>query len=336
MTRGGDEPSGSVAGGSAPHRPVLRTEVLRALAPHAGGVYVDGTFGAGGYTRAILETPGTRVIALDRDPSAGHAAAAVAADHPDRFIFREGRFGDLDAIVRDCGYDRVDGIALDIGVSSMQLDQAERGFSFRHGPSAADIVNHTDETTLAAILYRFGDERESRRIARAVVHDRVTVPFTRTKALADLVGRVVRGAPGRVHPATRTFQALRIAVNDELGQLLHGLEAAERVLGQNGVLAVVTFHSLEDRIVKRFLSRAAGRASGGSRHRPDVAAPTEPSFAAPAGQPVSAGSDEVDANPRARSARLRWGVRTAAAALGLDDDLRALADLGLRAGRPRR
>jgi 16S rRNA (cytosine1402-N4)-methyltransferase len=344
MREGGGEPSGSVAGGPALHRPVLRTEVLTALAPRPGGFYVDGTFGGGGYTRAILDHPGTRVIGLDRDPSAAQAAAAVTADYPGRFTFQESRFGDLDAVVRELGAGPVDGVVLDIGVSSMQIDEPGRGFSFRldgpldmrmesHGRSAADLVNEVDEVRLAAILYRFGEERESRRIARAIVHDRVDEPYTRTKQLADLVARVVRTSPKGVHPATRTFQALRIAVNDELGQLLGGLAAAERVLGVGGVLAVVTFHSLEDRIVKRFLARASGRADGGSRHRPDSGARAAASVTLPAGQPIAPGGDEVASNPRARSAKLRWGVRTAAPPLGLNAELQKLAELGLPSGR---
>ena len=323
---------------------MLRAEAIAALAVRSGGLYLDGTFGAGGYTRAILSVPGTSVIGLARDPSAAPSAVRLAAETPGRFVFREARFGDLAAVVHDLGHTEIDGVVLDIGVSSMQLDQAERGFSFRvdgpldmrmesDGPSAADLVNETDETTLAAILYRFGEERESRRIARAIVHDRVSVPYTSTKQLADLVGRIVRKTPKGVHPATRTFQALRIAVNDELGQLLHGLAAAESVLREGGVLAVVTFHSLEDRIVKRFFTRATGRGEAGSRHRPEAGTRVAASFTQPVGQPVTPGDDEIEANPRARSAKLRWGLRTAAAPRALDDELRALAEVGLRGGR---
>lgn len=344
MIVGGDEPSGSVAGGPAHHIPVLLAEVITALKPSHGGVFVDGTFGAGGYTRAILATENTRVIGLDRDPSALRAAESVVADFPDRFTFREARFSDFDAVCRNLGHDAIDGVVFDIGVSSMQLDQPERGFSFRtdgpldmrmerSGTSAADLVNHADEETLAAILYRYGEERDSRRIARAVVNDRVMSPFTRTKPLADLIGRIVRGAPKGVHPATRTFQALRIAVNDELGQLLSGLEAGERMLREGGVLAAVTFHSLEDRIVKRFLARGAGRTEGGSRHRPDPGPRQDASFTLPGRQPVAPSDDEIAQNPRARAAKLRWAVRTAAPALGADEDIRALTGLGLRTGK---
>ena len=297
MMEGGDGPRIPVAGGPSRHLPVLRPEAIAALRLRDGGLYLDGTFGAGGYSRAMLAGSGTTVIGLDRDPTAAAAAQAVAAEFPERLIFRQARFGTLDSVVADLGRGALDGIVLDIGVSSMQLDQAERGFSFRtdgpldmrmerDGPTAADIVNTADETTLAAILYRYGEERESRRIARAIVADRTATPFLRTRPLAELVARVVRGAPKGVHPATKTFQALRIAVNDELGELLAALSAAERVLAPDGSLAVVTFHSLEDRIVKRFLTRAAGRGATGSRHLPPTGDGRLPSFSLPPGQPV--------------------------------------------------
>ena len=343
MTMDGGGSPDPAAGGPVHHRPVLRAEVLGVLDAQPDRLFIDGTFGAGGYTRAILAT-GARVIGLDRDPFVAQAAAAVAADHPGTFAFRQQRFGDLAAVAEMIGGDRVDGIVFDVGVSSMQLDQAERGFSFRYdgpldmrmesvGPSAADIVNTADEATLAAILFRFGEERDSRRFARAIVHDRIATPFLRTKALADLIERIARGAPKGVHPATKTFQALRIAVNDELGQLLAGLEAAEHMLAPGGILAVVTFHSLEDRIVKRFLSRASGRTAGGSRYLPGPADEAAPSFKVGPGQPVVPGAAEIQENPRARSAKLRWARRTAAPPLGLDAELRALADLGLHHGR---
>lgn len=343
MTMGSGGSSDTGAGGSA-HQPVLLPSALTALKPQAGGIYVDATFGAGGYSRALLANPGTRVIGIDRDPSAAPAAAALTNEYPDRFTFRKARFSELDGLIHEFGLTGVDGVVFDIGVSSMQLDQAERGFSFRFdgpldmrmesdGPTAADLINTADETTLAAILYRYGEERDSRRIARAVVTDRAAVPFLRTKPLADLVGRVVRGAPKGVHPATRTFQALRIAVNDELGQLLAGLQAGERVLRQGGVLAIVTFHSLEDRITKRFLARAGGRTAGSSRHRPEASHGAAASFTVPSGQPVTPSESEIETNPRARSAKLRWGVRTGAAPLGLDDELRSLSGLGPSAGK---
>ena len=344
MVDGGSGPQQPAAGGPALHLPVLLPQVLSALSPQPGGTVLDGTFGAGGYARALLARPGVRVIGLDRDPTAQAAAAVVAAAHPDSFTFAQARFGTLDAVAERLGRARLDGVVLDIGVSSMQLDQAERGFSFRFdgpldmrmerdGPTAADVVNTADEATLAAILFHLGEERESRRIARAVVADRGAAPFTRTRQLAELVARVVRGTPKGIHPATRTFQALRIAVNDELGELLSALEAAERVLAPGGVLAVVTFHSLEDRLVKRFLGRAAGRGGVGSRHLPQVQA-VEPSFALPSGQPVLPDAAEVEANPRARSAKLRYATRTAAGPMPPDPDLRKLIGPG-RVGRER-
>jgi 16S rRNA (cytosine1402-N4)-methyltransferase len=338
VTEGGGGPQGVAAGGPAPHHPVLLPEVLAALAPAPGRTILDGTFGAGGYSRALLSHDGTRVIALDRDPTAAANADAVAADHPGRFTFRAARFSTLDIVAADLGLPALDGVVLDVGVSSMQLDQAERGFSFRadgpldmrmeqDGPSAADVVNGVDEETLAAILFHLGEERDSRRIARAVVADRVASPFTRTRQLAELVARVVRNAPKGIHPATRTFQALRIAVNDELGELLSALGAAERALGPGGVLAVVTFHSLEDRLVKRFLARASGRGAGGSRHLPQTSV-AAPSFSLPGRQPVLPGDDEVARNPRARSAKLRVAVRTDASPLTPDPELRKLAGPG--------
>jgi 16S rRNA (cytosine1402-N4)-methyltransferase len=343
MMGGGSGPHSPAAGGPAPHHPVLLGEVLQALAPKPG-VYLDGTFGAGGYTRAMLAHPGVRVIGLDRDPSAAIAAAQISAAYPDRFTFREARFGALDAVATDLGVPLLQGVVLDIGVSSMQLDQPERGFSFRFdgpldmrmertGPSAADLVNTADEAVLAAILFHLGEERESRRIARAIVADRSATPFTTTRQLAELVGRIVRSAPKGINPATRTFQALRIAVNDELEELLSGLEAAERVLAPGGVLAVVTFHSLEDRIVKRFLAEAAGRTSSASRHLPQPMAEASPRFSLPGRQPVLPGPAEVEANPRARSAKLRVGIRTTAPARPAGADLRALAAPHRSAGR---
>ncbi|MBE7219912.1 MAG: 16S rRNA (cytosine(1402)-N(4))-methyltransferase RsmH [Caulobacteraceae bacterium] len=310
------------AGGPIRHRPVLREEAVQALSPRAGGTYLDGTFGAGGYTRAILAVSGTRVIALDRDPVALSGGAALAADEP-RLTLVEARFSTLADVVADLGLTPLDGIVLDIGVSSMQFDEAGRGFSFRFdgpldmrmggdGPSAADLVNGADEGNLADVLYRYGEERASRRIARAICFDRRSAPFTSTKQLADMIARVMPGRPGDIHPATRSFQALRIAVNDELGELHGALEAAERALAPGGRLAVVTFHSLEDRIVKRFLQDRAGRRDGGSRHLPGGPARSEPSFALPGRQPVVPGAAEVAANPRARSAKLRFGIRTEA------------------------
>jgi 16S rRNA (cytosine1402-N4)-methyltransferase len=320
---------------------VLLAPVLEALAPRDGGLYLDGTFGAGGYTGAILDMPGTRVIALDRDPTAIRAGTPLAERAGGRLTLREACFGSLDTVAAAAGLPELDGVVLDIGVSSMQLDEEARGFSFRadgpldmrmerRGPSAADLVNTADEETLANILYYFGEERASRRIARAIVHDRAIMPFTRTLPLAEMIARVVPQKGARdIHPATRSFQALRIAVNDELGELLSGLMAAERALKPGGRLVVVTFHSLEDRIVKRFLASRSGR--GGtevrSRHLPMEPETAVPSFTLEARQPVVADEAELDANPRSRSAKLRAAIRTEAAPMAADPALLDLARL---------
>ncbi len=331
------------AGGPVRHDPVLRAEALAALAPHPHGVYLDATFGAGGYSRALLAVPDTRVVGLDRDPSAIAAGAGLAAAEP-RLSLHHARFGTLAEVVRDLGLPRLDGVVLDIGVSSMQLDEAARGFSFRldgpldmrmsrDGPSAADIVNGTEEGALADILYVFGEERASRRIARAIVHDRRATPFTTTRQLAEMIARVVPGAPGDIHPATRSFQALRITVNNELRELLRALDGAEAVLKAGGRLAVVTFHSLEDRIVKRFLQARAGRRQGRSRHLPGEPMQAEPSFRLEGRQPIVPTDEEIARNPRARSAKLRFGIRTEAPAHGADAALHGLAALPSRKGR---
>ncbi len=331
------------AGGPARHVPVLREEAIAALSPRAGGVYLDGTFGAGGYSRAILAIPGTRVIALDRDPEAVEAGAGLAADN-ERFSLHHARFGMLEELAEASGVAAFDGIVLDIGVSSMQVDRASRGFSFRQdgpldmrmsaeGPSAADIVNTAHEEDLANILYFFGEERASRRIARAIVHDRREKPFSGTRQLAEMIARVVPASPGDIHPATRSFQALRIAVNNELGELATALAAGERKLVPGGRLAVVTFHSLEDRIVKRFLYARSGRGEAKSRHLPNVAEAAPPTFTIEGRQPFVPGPDEVMRNPRARSAKLRVGTRTAAAARGPEPALKRLFELPTRKGR---
>ena len=306
------------AGADAPHVPVLLREVTAAIAPLVDATVVDGTFGAGGYSRAFLAAGAGRVLGIDRDPTA-LAAADWAVVEP-RLMLAEGQFGELDEIAADRLDSPVDAVVLDIGVSSMQLDQAQRGFSFLRdgpldmrmgadGPDAADLVNDAAEAELADILYWYGEEKAARRVARAIVAARAEAPITTTGALASLVENVLpQGRKQKTHPATRTFQALRIAVNGELDELASALNAAERLLGPGGRLAVVTFHSLEDRMVKRFFQITSGRAGGGSRHAPEVSGP-RPSFERPR-KDVSPAADELEVNPRARSARLRSAVRT--------------------------
>lgn len=308
---------------SAPHIPVLGREAIAHLAPREAGIYVDATFGAGGYSRAILEVPGTRLIAIDRDHTAITGGAELVERSGGRLTLVEDRFSNLAEVCAAQGIETIDGVVMDVGVSSMQLDQAGRGFSFRLdgpldmrmgqvGPTAADVVARASEGDLADIIYQLGEERQSRRIARAIVADRQETPFTTTRSLADLIGRIVRSKPGDIHPATRTFQALRIFVNEELEELQTALAAAERVLKPGGRLVVVSFHSLEDRIVKNFLSERS-KTGGGSRHLPEVAQ-VPPSFQLLTRRPVIAGEDEVAQNPRARSAKLRAAERTIAPA----------------------
>jgi len=325
---------GESAPPAAPHIPVLLDEVLQALEPIEGGIFIDGTFGAGGYSQALLDRGAAQVIAIDRDPLALDEGAILAAESGGRLALVEGVFAELDRIAEKHARGPVDGVVLDIGVSSMQLDEPGRGFSFqRDGPldmrmaqsgvSAADLVNRAAERDLADILYHFGEERAARRIARAIVAARTDAPVTRTGQLADIVtGCLPRQRPGQIHPATRTFQALRIAVNDELGQLATGLAAAERILGAGARLVVVTFHSLEDRIVKRYLQIASGQERQGSRHGP-AREPLPARYRRPA-RTVAAGAAELARNPRSRSARLRAAIRTDAPALPVD-----LARLGL-------
>lgn len=306
----------------SPHIPVLRDEVLAALAPQAGEVHVDGTFGAGGYTRAMLAC-GADVIAIDRDPDAIAAGQEMLAGAGGKLSLIHGRFAELDSLAAEAGRAQVDGVALDIGVSSMQLDQVERGFAFssdgpldmrmsQDGETAAQWIDRADESEIADVLYLYGEERQSRRVARAIVAAR---PLARTGELAAVVRRALGHRPGAPKdPATRSFQALRIAVNDELGELERGLEAAERALVPGGRLAVVSFHSLEDRIVKLFLRQRSGVTGGGSRHMPHRAGTgPAPTFAHVA-KPVRASATEVARNPRARSATLRAAVRTNAPA----------------------
>jgi 16S rRNA (cytosine1402-N4)-methyltransferase len=326
------------AGGPALHIPVLLDEVVSALCVREGGVYLDGTFGAGGYARAILAR-GARVIALDRDPQAVAGGEALVDASEGRLSLAQGRFGELDVVARGLGVGRLDGVVLDIGVSSMQIDEASRGFSLRHdapldmrmegkGRTAADILADEDEETIANILFHYGEERASRRIARAIVADRTTTPYRSTLQLAEMIARVAPAKPGELtHPATRSFQALRIAVNDELGELARALFAAEATLAQGGRLVVVTFHSLEDRIVKQFFAQRSGRGQAGSRLLPGEPKPAAPTFAVASGQPIAAGEREREANPRSRSAKLRFGERTAAKARGADEELLALTRL---------
>ena len=334
----------SAAPAAPGHVPVLLHEAMEALEPRAGGVYVDGTFGAGGYTRALLDR-GARVIALDRDPSAIRAGETLKASSGGRLELVEARFGELDEVAKRLGVETVDGVVLDIGVSSMQLDEAARGFSLRFdapldmrmgssGRSAADILRDEDEATIADILFHFGEERASRRIARAIVADREAKPFTSTLELAGLIARVAPARRGELtHPATRAFQALRIAVNDELGELARGLFAAELLLKPGGRLVVVTFHSLEDRIVKQFFAARSGRGRAASRRLPGEPAEAEPTFEVPRGQPIEPSDAETHANPRSRSAKLRFGVRTSAPPRGRDEAIEALARLPARRGR---
>jgi 16S rRNA (cytosine1402-N4)-methyltransferase len=331
---------------TARHVPVLLTEAMAALAPRTGGVYLDATFGAGGYTRALLSHEGTRVLALDRDPRAIRDGAALVAAASGRLTLVEARFSELAQVAERSGLAPLDGIVADIGVSSMQFDEAERGFSFRNdgpldmrmegrGRSAAEIVAESDEETLADILYHYGEERASRRIARAIVHARKEKPLLTTGALAALIERAAPGRPGDIHPATKSFQALRIAVNDELGELVAALAGAERVLKPGGKLVIVSFHSLEDRIVKQFLAERSGRGETRSRRLPGEPAAPPPTFLADDFKPVAPSEREIAANPRARSARLRAATRTDAPARPIDAALARLARLPERAPRRR-
>jgi 16S rRNA (cytosine1402-N4)-methyltransferase len=328
--------SNAVAGGPARHIPVLARRAIEWLAVRPGGIYVDATFGGGGYARLILQAANTRVIGIDRDPLAIAQGAALADAAEGRLTLFQDRFSNLGSIVGDAN--RIDGIVFDLGVSSMQLDEAERGFSFRldgpldmrmsgAGPTAADIVARAGERDLAVIIAELGEEQRARAIARAIARARNKAAIETTRVLAEIISAVVPARDRAIHPATRTFQALRIFVNSELSELAHGLAAAEGALKPAGRLVVVAFHSLEDRIVKNFLT-SHSRAPSGSRHRPQVAA-LPPTFRVLTRRPETPDEAELAANPRARSAKLRAAERTDARARGddLDDAVPSLPRL---------
>jgi 16S rRNA (cytosine1402-N4)-methyltransferase len=301
----------------ASHAPVMLPEVLAMLAPHDGGIYLDGTFGGGGYARAILEQARCTLWAIDRDPEAIERGASLVAQYPGRLHLLHGQFGDMVALLDQAGVSKLDGVVLDLGVSSFQLDDPNRGFSFRqdgpldmrmgkHGTSAADLVNTLPERALADVLYQLGEERASRRIAHAIVAARQQAPIETTGRLAGIIRSVLPPDRSGNHPATRSFQALRIRVNDELQQIEDALAQAVRLLGPNGRLVVVAFHSLEDRIVKRFMSEASGRTGAPSRHDPaGLMARDAPGFRLLTARALRPGSAEINLNPRSRSARLR-------------------------------
>lgn len=307
------------------HLPVLLDEVLHALEPRDGGLYIDGTFGAGGYSRAILAAADCRVLGIDRDPNVRPVGEDLKQASGGRFVLVEAPFSEMQQVVESAGGQTVDGIVLDLGVSSMQLDQAERGFSFSrpgpldmrmsgNGPSAADAIAQLSERELADVFYIYGDERKSRRVAAAIVRQRDAQPFETTDQLADIVARAIGGKPGKTHPATRVFQALRIFINDEMGELVRALHAAEQMLAPLGRIVIVTFHSLEDRIVKTFFRARAGLGAGGSRHMPEIEQGPEPSLRLLTRKAIEPSREEVNVNPRARSARLRAAIRTDAPA----------------------
>ncbi|MBS6472787.1 MAG: 16S rRNA (cytosine(1402)-N(4))-methyltransferase RsmH [Acetobacter sp.] len=298
-----------------PHIPVLLNEVVESIAPKDGGVYVDGTFGAGGYTRAVLDAADCTVYAIDRDPDAIREGQKLVDAYKGRLHLLHGTFGEMAELVRGEGVDFVDGVMLDIGVSSMQIDRAERGFSFQkdgaldmrmsqNGLSAADVLNTFGEREIADIIYKYGEERFSRRIAAAVVEQRKTAPFKTTLEFADLIRRTVPHKREDIDPATRSFQALRIYVNDELGQLESGLSAAHDLLKAGGRMAVVSFHSLEDRIVKTFMQEKSGKTANPSRYMP-VVEKQAATLKTITKKPILPTESETKFNPRARSARLR-------------------------------
>jgi 16S rRNA (cytosine1402-N4)-methyltransferase len=323
----------------ASHQPVLLEEVIEALSPRDGAIFIDGTFGAGGYSRALLQAAECLVYAIDRDAHAIEAGAALVAAFPGRLTLIEGLFSNMVELLSRHGVHEADGVVLDIGVSSMQIDAPERGFSFqkdgpldmrmgRTGPTAADAVNSLSEAELKRVIAVFGEERRAHAIARAIARTRSERPLARTAELARLIESVVGRRPeDPIHPATRTFQALRIYVNRELEELVHALEAAEQLMKPGGRLAIVTFHSLEDRIVKRFLIERSGRQARPSRHLPPAEAPA-PSFELLAKGPVRPKAEEIARNPRARSAKLRAAMRTDAPPQPLGGGLLALAQGG--------
>jgi len=308
------------------HISVMTQEVLSGLKLRDGGTYIDGTFGQGGYTRAMLDAATTRVFGIDRDPAAITFGTKLISKYDGRLTLLQGCFGDMVSIMADEGISRVDGVMLDLGVSSPQIDDPKRGFSFRYdgpldmrmeceGPTAADFINHASEEEIADVIFQYGEERYSRRIARGIVEARKIKPILSTSQLVQVIHANVRRAKDGIDPATRTFMALRIQVNDELGELDRGLMGAEKILGPGGRLAVVAFHSLEDRKIKSFLHEHSGITAKGSRHMPEIIdSNLAPSFSLTKRGAIKPGADEVILNPRARSARLRVAERTDAPA----------------------
>lgn len=298
------------------HFPVMLKEVLDALAPVDGGVYVDATFGNGGYSEAILNTADCKVIALDRDPTVLPRAQELEVRYAGRFEFRAGQFGDFSRLISE----PIDGAVFDIGVSSMQLDEAERGFSFakdapldmrmsQSGATAADLVNSLKEEELADLIYKYGEERKSRAVARRIVEARKHAPIASTKQLAEIIYTVIHRTPNSIDPATRTFQALRIAVNNELDELEKGLSGAANHLKDGGRLVVVDFHSLEDRIVKNFFKTNSGKVSRGSRYLPEVAVPSAAAVFGFCSKAIAPSQEEIGQNSRSRSAKLRYAIK---------------------------
>ncbi|WP_300068043.1 16S rRNA (cytosine(1402)-N(4))-methyltransferase RsmH [uncultured Ruegeria sp.] len=328
--------AGATPSSDKPHIPVLLRPLLAAVAP-VSGIWLDGTFGAGGYTRGLLEAGADKVIGVDRDPLAFEMVADWAGDYGDRLVMQQGVFSRMDEYAHD-----LDGVVLDLGVSSMQLDQAERGFSFmkdgpldmrmsQDGESAADLVDTTTEAQLADILFHYGEERASRRIAKAIVKARAEEPITTTLRLVGIIESCLpRPKPGQSHPATRSFQGLRIAVNAEYEELFQGLMAAERALKPGGQLAVVTFHSIEDRMVKRFFQSRAGKTGRANRYAPEMKE-EQPQFHLKTRKAVGPDDQELQDNPRARSAKLRVAVRTDAPAGEIDARAIGMPQLGGRA-----